>query len=296
VWFAETPLTDDVRRCVLERWGIGVAGPGERLVGGEESASYRVGDRVIRIGPEWRSTAELEWAYGVAAQAAVGVREVAAPVPTTGGSYVVRVGGRPVSVWPFVEGSWADAGDDAYRVQAAELLARVHRHLVSVSVPPRPAHAGMERGRHQTRPEVADPELDQWLSTFMVRRRRRQLLHADFYRGNVLVRNGRIVALLDWDDVFFGPPEQELAWAAWEWGGGLDTLDLAPAMLFIDRYVAAGGVADRIEDEEFVQLVRDRIRMEVNYSYAAGQWGTCTDPEELTFMANRFHAFRTLRP
>lgn len=112
----------------------------------------------------------------------------------------------------------------------------------------------------------------------------------------MLVRNGRIVALLDWDDVFVGRPEQELAWAAWEWSDALDTLDLAPAMQFVDRYLSSGGTASRIGPEEFAQLVRGRIRMEVNYSYATGQWGSSTDPEELTFMANRLRAFRALRP
>lgn len=56
----------------------------------------------------------------------------------------------------------------------------------------------------------------------MVRRDRLQPLHGDVYRANVLVRDRRLVALVDWDDVLLGKI-------------------LDPAMRFIDNYAAAGG-------------------------------------------------------
>jgi aminoglycoside phosphotransferase (APT) family kinase protein len=142
---------------------------------------------------------------------------------------------------------------------------------------------------------VNDPELDRWMEDFLHRRTRCHPLHADYYRGNVLVRDRAIVGAVDWDDVFVGPPEQELAWAAWEWGRGLASLDLEPALSFIDRYIATGGTAERIDVGEFARLVRARIRMDVIYSHRAGTWGTSTDPDDIAYEESELRAFRALR-
>lgn len=81
-----------------------------------------------------------------------------------------------------------------------------------------------------------------------------------------------------------------------EWGDVRQTLDLAGALQFVDAYVAAGGPAERIGAEELAQVIRARIRMEVNYSHATGQWGTSDDPEERVYEANQIKTFRALRP
>lgn len=289
-------MTGSIRRAVEANWGLSAAGDAVRLPGGEESASYRIGRNVVRIGPEWRSDAELEWSYTITARVAADVPEVTEPLATSRGSYVVRVGDRPVSVWPYAEGSWADHSDVDQQDRAADLLARLHRAFARLSdLTPRPAWADLDWLR-EPHPDVADRDLDGWLADFMERRSVRQPLHGDVYQGNVLIRDGHIVALVDWDEIFLGPPEQELAWAAGEWGSVRETLDLAAAMRFVDTYRAAGGPADRIGPDELAQLIRGRIRMEVNYSHATGQWGTCDDPEEREYEANQLRAFRALRP
>lgn len=294
--YATTPMTDSVRSAVELAWGVRLPGEGVRLTGGEESASYRFGPLVVRIGPAWRSTAELEWSYAIAARTAADVPEVTPPRPLRGGGYVLRVDDRPVSVWPYASGSWADPDDEAQVRQAAELLARLHRAFARLTVPvPRPGQASLGWLR-EPHPDVADPELDRWMEAFLRKRSAWQPLHGDVYRANVLSRDRRIVALLDWDDISIGPPEQELAWAASEWGAVPRTLDLGAALRFVDTYVAAGGTADRIGEVELAQLVRDRIRMEVNYSHATGQWGVSTDPEEVEYEARQLRAFRQLAP
>ena len=58
--FVDTPLTSNVREAVERDWSTNLNGPAVRLYGGEESAAFRVGDVVIRIGPAWRQLAELE--------------------------------------------------------------------------------------------------------------------------------------------------------------------------------------------------------------------------------------------
>jgi Ser/Thr protein kinase RdoA (MazF antagonist) len=113
VVFADIPLTTEIRAAVRRHRGL-AAGGGERLYGGEESACYRLGGDVVRIGPPWRTNAELAWSYAVAAQAAAQVAEVAAPRLAQDGRLVVRVAGRPVSVWPYVPGAGAMTGAKSY--------------------------------------------------------------------------------------------------------------------------------------------------------------------------------------
>ncbi len=123
-------------------------------------------------------------------------------------------------------------------------------------------------------------------------------MHGDFYAGNVLVRDGHIVGLLDWDEAFLGPPERELAWAAWEWGDGLSTLgsDLEGARTFVADYVAAGGPAHPVDEEALRQLIRQRLRWEVEYARAADESGAVSDEDGSSYEARQLQAFRVLRP
>jgi aminoglycoside phosphotransferase (APT) family kinase protein len=143
---------------------------------------------------------------------------------------------------------------------------------------------------------LADPDLDRWRADFGRRRPGRQPLHGDYYPGNVLVDRGQITSLLDWDEALIGPAELELAWAAWEWGDGLTTLDLAPAMHFIARYVAAGGPAGPIGEEDLRQLVRRRLRSEVLAARAARLRGVAHDADDYEYEARQLRAFQLLRP
>ena len=127
--YVDTPLTGEIREAVSSAWGLDVGDAGERLFGGEESAAFRVGAQVVRIGPAWRTTAELEWCHGIALAAAAEIPEVVPPLPNHAGATVIRVGGRPVSVRPHVEGSRVDDDEACQRAEAAELLARLHQGL-----------------------------------------------------------------------------------------------------------------------------------------------------------------------
>jgi Ser/Thr protein kinase RdoA (MazF antagonist) len=122
--FVDTPLTSNVREAVERDWSTNLNGPAVRLYGGEESAAFRVGDVVIRIGPAWRQLAELEWCHAVATAAAASVREAIAPRVNTRGEMVGLVDGRPVSVWPFIEGQWADDDGEQQCSQAPVLPGR----------------------------------------------------------------------------------------------------------------------------------------------------------------------------
>ncbi|MET9341750.1 phosphotransferase [Nonomuraea sp. NPDC003804] len=293
--YAGTPLTDAVRRAVTSVWGI-PAGDGERLHGGEESAAYLLGGHVVRVGPASRATADAEWCHAVARHAADRMPEAVAPLPTPTGDTVIRVDGRLVSLWPYVEGSWPDSDEPEQRAQGARLLARLHAALADCRPGPRPSPAFQESGLYGEPPRDAagldDPALDRWLAEFHRTHPVRHPLHGDYYTGNTLARNGAVVAVLDWDETFVGAPEVELAAAALEWGD--DELDAGKE--FVDAYLAAGGTAAPLTEEELAQLIRHKLRREYAYFHKAVAAGVVHDEEDLDYHRERVALFHSLAP
>ncbi|MCK2218516.1 phosphotransferase [Actinomadura sp. ATCC 31491] len=292
--YVSTPLTAAVRERAAAVWGV--EGAAERLHGGEESAAYRLDGHVIRIGPAGRPAAEAEWCHAVARHAAATLPEAVAPLPTSQGTTVVVVEGRPISCWPYVEGSWPDAGRPATRTAAARLLARLHRALAGHDPGPRPVPAFQESGLYGDPPRDAagldDPGLDRWLAAFHARHPRRQPLHGDFYAGNTLARDGEIVAVLDWDECFVGAPELDLAAAALEWGDDV----AGPSEEFLAAYHEAGGTAAPLDEESLAQLVRHKLRREYAYFHKAARAGVRHDAEDLEYHRVRTELFHRLRP
>lgn len=288
----DIPFTDDIRHTVAVSWGY--TGEGERLYGGEESAAYRVGEVVVRIGAPDRDPAEIRWCHGIAA-AARSVPEVVAPLPRADGSTVAVVGGRPVTVWPLVAGRWADSEDPVQFTEAAELLARLHRALADHRPPARPRPSFLETGLDGTpSAELPDPGLDRWLAEFTAAARP-QPLHGDYYEGNLLSRDGHVVAVIDWDEALIGPPEIELASAALEFADEYGR-DLAAARRFTDAYHAAGGTAGELDDTALAQLMRHRLRREAAYFGRAVTRGIEHDADDLEYHRQRLAAFHRLAP
>lgn len=285
-------LTTEVLSAVGRHWEMDLQARARplRLMGGEESAAYRLGAHVVRIGPAWRSDAELEWCHRVAAEAALAVPEAIAPRATKEKKTAIRVENRPISLWPFVQGERGSTNDPEQRREAARLLARLHSVLAPLDIGPPPT-SGAPRAFPA---DLSDPQLDDWLVEF-VRRHRKQPLHGDFYPGNVLVVEKRITGLIDWDEAYVGPPELELASAAWEWGDGLRTLDLTVAMEFVSDYEQAGGPAGMLNRSGLAHLVRDRIRRDVQYERSARRGGRDVQSGDREYEASQLHAFHALR-
>ncbi|WP_131737403.1 phosphotransferase enzyme family protein [Actinomadura roseirufa] len=298
--YVETPLTDRMRRAVRDAWGRDACGPAERLFGGEESAAYRIGDLVVRVGPAWRGDAEIEWCHAVAARAAGGLPEAVAPLRTAAGGTIVRVDGRPLSLWPRVAGGWPDEDRPDVRVQGAELLARLHRALAGYRPPPRPVRSFAEIGLYgdaTAEPALADPDLDRWLAAFHRDASARQVVHGDYYAGNTLARDGRLVAVLDWDEAFVAAPEFEVASAALEWTDEAGTPDAAAARRrFVADYHRAGGTAGPMDDVTLNQLIRHRLRREAAYFDLAAGRGVRHDEDDVAYHKRRVELFYSLRP
>ena len=291
--YVDTPLTGEIREAVSSAWGLDVRDAGERLFGGEESAAFRVGAQVVRIGPAWRTTAELEWCHGIALAAAAEIPEVVPPLPNHAGATVIRVGGRPVSLWPYVEGSRGDDDDACQRAEAAELPARLHQVLGSQPgrFGPRPDGGGTVTTRAI---QHGDSELHRWVRAFDAEARWTQPIHGDFYAGNLLARSGHIVALLDWDEAILSRPERELAWAAWEFGHGLCADNLDEVWKFVALYKDAGGPADPPDDLTLRSLVRERLLGEMYYVDQYHQGTELTD-EDRSYRQRQQERYEHLR-
>lgn len=254
---------------------------------------------MVRLGPHWRSTDEAEWCHAVAAHASARVPEALAPLSTGDGATVVRVEGRPMSVWPLVPGSWPEPAAPGMADRAAELLARLHRALASLRPPPRPVPSFLEQGLDgaapPAEPVLRDRDLDRWLADFHRTRRRPQPVHGDFYAGNTLADGDTLVAVLDWDEVCVIAPEVEVASAALEWTAEFAD-DMAAMRSFLRAYAAADGPAGLLDQETLVQFVRHRLRREAAYFHLARDRGTVHDEEDIAYYERRIAAFTGLRP
>jgi len=147
----------------------------------------------------------------------------------------------PYLVLEYVEGATASAPpdlDDTIR-QLADYLAHVHR--VDLSTPalaflprhdegygPRPAEldTSLQEGRIRDALEAAWP---------LAHGNEPVLLHGDFWPGNVLWQDGRIVAVVDWEDAGIGDPLADVGNARLEllWAFGRDAMQQ-----FTDAYHA----------------------------------------------------------
>ncbi|WP_216695345.1 phosphotransferase family protein [Dietzia psychralcaliphila] len=69
--------------------------------------------------------------------------------------------------------------------------------------------------RHEAVRTESSPELAlirSWLDSHAPTTPRRVLVHGDFKPGNILVRDGEVAALLDWETAHLGSPLEDLGW------------------------------------------------------------------------------------
>lgn len=177
----------------------------------------------------WRKP-EARPRLALLADLAVAGLPVPRPVPTLAGALSSIADGCTYAVFPFVPGRTAT--DDDWRLTAASLR-QVHE-VTGVEVPPaswdEPRIAALgERLDHpwirERRGELEDA-LDRMAG---VTERARAaayepvVCHTDFLGQNLLVADGRVAAILDWDWAVLGPRERDV-WVAAEGGHGPELL------------------------------------------------------------------------
>ena len=192
-----------------------------RLGGGHSSDSYRVVAAetpdgipkrlVLRIMRDDKAAA-LECAV----QAAVAASGFPAPrVFRTGDS--ASAFGRPFAIMAFVEGRDPAAAGlvrrlpqilaqtmfDLHAVRAGRIRATIEKDADDLDV-----RSLLETLRRSTRPEIA--RAAQWFDNELVAGER-VLCHGDLHARNILMHDGRLAALLDWEVAVFGPREYDVA-------------------------------------------------------------------------------------
>ncbi len=231
----------------------------------------RYGDVVLRV--EHRDPESVAWEHELTAFLSHDVPEVVTPLPALDGSTFAERDGIVVSVLPFVEGGPLDRDDEAQRLEAARLLARLHwvGRAWKRPRPDGPAFADL------------DLELNAWWDVRIIEMTpvlarayerscawlaaapwlTRSAVHGDVYRGNLRVRDRRIRAVLDWEDARVDWPAWELANATWEVckDQARDRLDPERSARFLDAYTEAEGPGELgpFDDLLRLRLVADAL-------------------------------------
>lgn len=150
----------------------------------------------------------------------------------------------PFIVMPFVDGTTEVAPESlpAALAAMADFMARLHRlDVETLDLLPLPARVDPAPGALKYLPKAArfDP-VRQRLERWTVAAHARVVLHGDFWSGNILWRDGRIAAVLDWEDAAIGDPLADVAGCRNElaWAHGPEAGDA-----FTRHYVAASGRA-----------------------------------------------------
>ncbi|MCC3764178.1 phosphotransferase [Glycomyces sp. TRM65418] len=210
----------------LERHGLEARGDVEPLLGGEDNRIGRIatdrGDVVIR---EYLNSgldkvrAELDLVGHLARDGF----PTPGPVPSLIGEPVAVVGGNPIAVFPFVPGDVPAAMTPDLARQCGTLLARMHagtedwtderipvidrRGILEQAADSDVDLAGADRWRTETRAfldrHAEDLALLDGLPSGPI--------HHDLHRQNLLVEDGDVTAVLDFDELNRGPLLIDLA-------------------------------------------------------------------------------------
>lgn len=144
----------------------------------------------------------------------------------------------PYLVTEYVEGQSDFAPSDVAEVmpQIALHLSRIHAiNASSLDLSFLPRYATRVAARLALRPAQVNDELDEGrirdtlVSVWpLAPRNRPVLLHGDFWPGNILWRDGRLVAVVDWEDAAVGDPLVDIANSRLEflWAYGVEAMQI----------------------------------------------------------------------
>jgi Ser/Thr protein kinase RdoA (MazF antagonist) len=275
--------------ALTERYGFRRVEVRGRLAGGYTNDLFVVqadGDAVVaRVQRRPVDVESLAWEHRLVRLLAERVPEVVTPLAAADGSTFFRHGDDTVALLPYVEGAPAEPGRDASAAAAA--IGRFHGASARLDLQPRPGstpldelRSGIESGRYfaaigpharELPPPLAArrEEIDRalgWALAFTegVQRATTHAIHSDIFRGNVLLRGGRVVALLDWEEAHVDWAAVDLADGMWDFcrpDGAIFDPDAGPG--FVRAYRAAGGTVPPDEDDLLLPLVRVRRILEL---------------------------------
>jgi Ser/Thr protein kinase RdoA (MazF antagonist) len=244
---------EPVPEAIADRYGVIIPARWERLLSDTTGGVFRGGEFVVRVEPA--DPESVSWEHALLRFLADEIEQVVAPLAALDGSTFYVEGGQVVSVFPFLEGEELRSHEALFRQELPVLLARLHRHAQAWPVTEQRPGVPSLRNRNWDRNDWWDwslvekpaslvrafEELREWVADAD------DLgvcaIHGDFHTGNVLVRDGRVAGIVDWQYSRRDWPALELAGMVWDlsWDGSSTTIDRALRDDLIQKYVDSGG-------------------------------------------------------
>ena len=266
----------------------------ELIAGGRSNLTYRCKDangdiRVLRRPPLGHV---LQSAHDVAREHRIisALKDSSVPVPDTLGLCDdLAVNDAPFCVFEFVDGEVLHTGEDASALSmdarqtlgrdVAEVLARLHMldpdqvGLGTLGRKEAYLQRQLKRWSGQweatkTHPIPAMEETFRLLKEKLPEQIGATIVHGDYRLGNMIVRDGRIRALLDWELCTLGDPLADVGYLLNSWEDAVeDSIDLATVPA-----TAAGGFIDQETLCEIYQARTGRNLDDINYYRAFSHW------------------------
>jgi Ser/Thr protein kinase RdoA (MazF antagonist) len=266
--------SSDLLRAVQQRYGLDGLIGARRLTGGYANDVFLLEADppiVLHVKPPPADAESLAWEHRLLRHLAELLQEVPAPLTARDGLTFFWHEGQPAWLTPYMAGSPAEPAD---RRAVAAALGRLH--AVKIDIPVRPGH---HRIRELPVPPVRamPPDFEPWLPlvaharTEMIRLisqidRSRTVVtgvtHNDIFPGNVLVHDGRVTALLDWEEADIDWLVWDLACGIWPFCDAEDDVRAAVSECLV-AYRDAGGLVPPAEDDLIIPLIRAKRILEV---------------------------------
>jgi Ser/Thr protein kinase RdoA (MazF antagonist) len=266
----------DLLQTVAQAYGLRTPILAERLTGGYANDVFLLkGDPsvVLHVKHPPLDLQSLSWEHRLLEQLQSHLPEIPAPMPSRDGRTFLIHKNRPVWLTPYVQGQRAGSAD---RRAVAAALGRLH--AVQLDLEPRPGHARLSDLPFPPLREMP-PAFDSWLPLIAhARTESIELIsrlanaggitvgvtHNDIFPGNVLIHDGKVSALLDWEeadrDWLVWDLASSLSWFCTTGDGAFSTIALRD---FVDAYRAASGRVSPEEDHLIVPLLRVKRILEV---------------------------------
>lgn len=306
----------DLARAFLEHWSfLRDASEVSRMAGGELKDVYRLdtdgGPYALRIYTPDVSPEDVASELELVAPFAERLPEVPAAIRTERGELQASEDGRVAVLTAFVEGGKPDRHNPQHRRAGAEMLARLHEVAASIETPaPRPGYPARcdldwEHNRWWSWPEIEryleEHELDDLGGTDAAGLHRRLIgevvvlpdaldqlakrglptmpIQNDYWEGNLIERDGRIVGVVDWDECMVDWRAIEVVDAACSFGRGELGYEFDPvaAREFLELYADCGGEILSQERQALLALRRIRLVWETLYELGRACHGYALD-------------------
>jgi Ser/Thr protein kinase RdoA (MazF antagonist) len=282
------PSLEPLPEGIAERYGIALPAHGERMRGGASGSLLRAGSFAVRV--ERANPQSVSWEHDFVRFLADEIDEVLEPLAALDGSTFYVHDGRVVSVFPFVDGREVRDREREFRHELPVLLARLHRRALAWPVREQRTEVLSLRERDwdcndwwewsivEKTPSLvrAFEELREWVASAQ------DLcvcpIHGDFHAGNLLTRDGRIVAVVDWQYARRDWPAFELASVACDlaWDEKSNALDAAMRDQAVRDYTDAGGPG---EPKVLMPMARLETLVTVLFSLTRAARGLSWNPD-----------------